>query len=116
VTPILQPLLARKPRAEWLATLRAAGIPCGAIKTVSEVCETPQLNERGMVQTVKHTASGDVRFIARLIRFDEMQPTPSLPPPMLGEHTAESLTEWLGWTQQDLDRFTAEGAFGTPVA
>jgi crotonobetainyl-CoA:carnitine CoA-transferase CaiB-like acyl-CoA transferase len=111
---ILQPIFARKPRSEWLATLRAAGIPCGAIKTVGEVCETPQLSERGMVQTVKHPVSGDVRFIARPIRFDDMPPAPSTPPPMLGEHTAVILSEWLGWTQQDLDRFTAEGAFGTP--
>jgi formyl-CoA transferase len=113
---ILQPIFARKPRAEWLATLRAAGIPCGAIKTVGEVCETPQLTERGMVQTVRHPASGDLRFIARPIRFNEMPPAPSSPPPMLGEHNAEILSEWLGWTRQDLDRFTAEGAFGTAEA
>jgi formyl-CoA transferase len=111
---ILQPIFARKPRSEWLETLRVAGIPCGAIKTVGEVCETPQLNERGMVQTLRHPASGDLRFIARPIRFDEMPPAASSPPPMLGEHTAEILSEWLGWTQQDLGRFAAEGAFGAP--
>jgi formyl-CoA transferase len=109
---ILKPLFVRKPRSEWLATLRTAGIPCGAIKTVGEVCETPQLTERGMVQTVKHPASGDVRFIARPICFDEKPPAPSSPPPMLGEHTAEILSEWLGWTQQDLGKLAAEGAFG----
>jgi crotonobetainyl-CoA:carnitine CoA-transferase CaiB-like acyl-CoA transferase len=116
LSEILQPIFARKSRSEWLETLRAGGIPCGAIKTVGEVCETPQLTERGMVQTVRHPASGDVRFIARPIRFDEMPPAPSSPPPMLGEHTAEVLSEWLGWTQPDLERFTTEGAFGSPNA
>jgi crotonobetainyl-CoA:carnitine CoA-transferase CaiB-like acyl-CoA transferase len=109
---ILKPTFAQKTRSEWLMILRVAGIPSGAIKTVGEVCETPQLTERGMVQTVAHPTSGDVRFIARPIRFDEKPPEPSSPPRTLGEHTAEILSEWLGWTQQDLDRFAADGAFG----
>jgi crotonobetainyl-CoA:carnitine CoA-transferase CaiB-like acyl-CoA transferase len=68
---ILKPIFASRRRSEWLEALGAAGIPCGAIKTVGEVCETPQLTRRGVIQSVRHPRSGDVRFVARPIRFDD---------------------------------------------
>ncbi|WP_342708825.1 CoA transferase [Bradyrhizobium sp. B124] len=109
---VLAPIFAGRSRADWLQALAVAGIPCGAIKSVGEVCETPQLTERGMVQTVRHPAAGDVRFIARPTRFGDEPPAPSTPPPMLGEHTSEVLAEWCGWTDDRLERFAVEGAFG----
>ncbi|WP_375777663.1 CaiB/BaiF CoA transferase family protein [Bradyrhizobium sp. ma5] len=109
---ILAPIFARRSRADWLQALAAAGIPCGAIKSVGEVCETPQLTQRGMVQTVSHPAAGGVKFIARPTRFGDEPPAPSTPPPMLGEHTREVLAEWRGWTDDRLERFALEGAFG----
>lgn len=109
---ILAPIFARRSRADWLQALAAAGIPCGAIKSVGEVCETQQLTQRGMVQTVSHPAAGDVKFIARPTRFGDEPPAPSTPPPMLGEHTREVLAEWRGWTDDRLERFALEGAFG----
>ncbi|WP_420968050.1 CaiB/BaiF CoA transferase family protein [Bradyrhizobium sp. B120] len=109
---ILAPIFARRSRADWLQALAVAGIPCGAIKSVGEVCETPQLMQRGMVQSVHHPAAGDVRFIARPTRFGDEPPAPSTPPPMLGEHTREVLAEWRGWTDDRLERFALEGAFG----
>ncbi len=109
---ILRPIFAARTRAQWLDELRVAGIPAGSIKQVSEVCEAPQLVERGMVQSVQHPVSGDVRFIARPIRFGDQPPPPSTPPPLLGEHTAEILTEWLGWNALAFERVAGAGAFG----
>ena len=109
---ILSPIFASNSRAEWLQALGSAGIPCGAIKTVGEVCETAQLTERGMIQTVRHPVAGDMRFIARPTRFEDEPPRPSTPPPMLGEHTREVLSEWLGSTNERLEKLASEGAFG----
>jgi crotonobetainyl-CoA:carnitine CoA-transferase CaiB-like acyl-CoA transferase len=111
---IISPIFAGKSRADWLQVLGAGGIPCGAIKSVGEVCETPQLIERGMVQTVRHPAAGEVKFIARPTRFGDVPPAPSTPPPMLGEHTREVLGQWLGWTNARVKEVAAEGAFGDP--
>lgn len=112
---ILRPIFAMRPRAEWLEALRAAGIPAGSIKKVGEVCETPQLIDRGMVQSVPHPVAGDVRFIARPIRFDDCPPAPSVPPPLLGEHTIEVFRDWLGWSPADLAELADAGAFGPAV-
>jgi formyl-CoA transferase len=113
---ILTPIFAARTRAHWLEALRVAGIPAGSIKQVNEVCEAPQLVERGMVQSVPHRVSGDVRFIARPIRFEDQPPPPSTPPPLLGEHTAEILSEWLGWNAPAFEKVAAAGAFGAKAA
>ena len=113
---LIAPVFATRTRSDWLATLGDAGIPCGAIKTVGEVCEAPQLVERGMVQTLDHPISGPVRFIARALRFDDQPPAPSTPPPTLGQHTAEVLSEWLGWSADQLECSRIRGAFGKSSA
>lgn len=109
---ILRPIFVSRPRGVWLESLQKAGIPCGAIKTVGEVCEAPQLTGRNMVQTVTHRRAGEVRFIARPLRFNDLPPAPSAPPPVLGEHTFEVFEHWLGWTGQELSKLAADGAFG----
>ena len=110
---ILSPIFASRTRADWLKDFRAAGIPAGAIKQVGEVCEAPQLVARGMVQSVSHRVSGDVRFIARPIRFEDQPPAPSTAPPLLGEHTAEVLSEWLAWDGAAVAKLAGAGAFGS---
>lgn len=109
---ILRPLFKSAPRDHWIGTFGAAGIPCGAIRTVGEVCEAPQLVQRGMVQSVAHRVAGDVKFVARPLRFGDLPPAPSTPPPILGEHTAEVFEDWLGWTRRDISDVASKGAFG----
>lgn len=109
---ILKPLFGGRTRAEWLAALRGAGIPAGVISRVGEVCEAPQLVERGMVQSAPHPVAGDVRFIARPLRFEDRPPGPSTPPPLLGQHTGEVLSEWLGWDAAAVEKAAGAGAFG----
>lgn len=112
---ILRPIIAKRSRSAWIELLHGAGIPCGAIRTVGEVCEAPQLTQRNMVQTVTHRVAGEVKFVARPLRFDDLPPAPSTPPPTLGEHTFEVFEDWLGWTRKDVSKFADNGAFGTAV-
>lgn len=109
---VLAPLVLAQPRRYWVDRLSAAGIPCGEIKTVGEVCEAPQLVERGQVQAVEHASAGTIRHIARAPRFDDAPMPPASPPPRLGEHTAGILNDWLGLTRDDEDGLAAAGAFG----
>lgn len=109
---ILRPIFRSQSREYWLDVFGRAGIPCGAIRTVGEVCEAPQLTQRNMVQAVMHKVAGEVKFVARPLRFDDLPPGPSTPPPTLGEHTEEVFQDWLGWTRQEVAELASKGAFG----
>ena len=109
---LLDPVILARPRADWVAALAAAGVPCGEIRTVAEVCENPQLTTRGQVQSTRHPVAGDVRHIASAIRFDDAPPPPARPAPRLGEHRDELLSEWLGLDATAIDALARQGAFG----
>ena len=109
---ILEPVFAAHNRDHWTAVLAAAGIPCGAIRTVGEVCDAEQLASRGVARTLEHARAGAVRYLASAIRFDDRPPPDAAPPPMLGEHTREVLARWLSLDDAALAGFAERGAFG----
>ncbi len=112
---ILQPMFAAKPRQHWAEVLGAAGIPCGAIRTVGEVCEADQLRRRGVLQSHDHPTAGSVRYIASAVRFADQPPPEARRPPRLGENTVEVLRDWLGADAAEFQSIANRGAFGPSV-
>jgi crotonobetainyl-CoA:carnitine CoA-transferase CaiB-like acyl-CoA transferase len=94
--PILEPLLRARPVAAWIEAFTAAGIPCGSIKTVAEVFASPQVLAREMVRTLAHPKVGPVKVTGNPLKMSETPGAVEQPPPLLGEHTDQVLTEWLG--------------------
>ena len=93
----LQPLIARRiltrPLDEWISALRAAGVPCGGVRTVADVLRDPQVLARDMVATVEHPALGPIRMLGLPVKLSETAGAVRTPPPRLGEHTARVLRE-----------------------
>lgn len=87
--------------------LKAHHVPAAPILSVPEALQHPHLRQRGTVRTVHDRILGDLEVPGFALRFSEF-PTPlELQAPLLGEHNAEILTEWLGYTPdevQDLER------------
>jgi crotonobetainyl-CoA:carnitine CoA-transferase CaiB-like acyl-CoA transferase len=54
----------KRPTAEWLERLNAAGVPCGPIYSVDEVFADPQVVHGAMAATVPHPTRGDIRVVA----------------------------------------------------
>ncbi|MCO5089529.1 CaiB/BaiF CoA-transferase family protein [Bosea sp. (in: a-proteobacteria)] len=113
---ILEPVFREKPRGHWTALFIAAGIPCGAIKSVGEVCEEPQLAARGVARSMHHPAAGDLRYLASAVRFDDEPPPDARRPPLLGEHNGEILAEWLSMDEAQIAGLACSGAFGETSA
>lgn len=109
---ILEPIIREKPRQHWQTVLKRAGVPFGEIKSVGEVCETPQLVERGVVRTVAHPQAGQLKYISSAIRFDDQPPPGATRPPLIGEHNHEVLGDWLGLDKSVIDGYARDGAFG----
>jgi len=91
LVPEVEKMVAARPRQAWVELLEAAGVPCGGIRTVGEVCDNPALIARGMLKDLQHPTAGAVRVFDTAIRLSDTPGGPVAPPPRLGEHTAEIL-------------------------
>ena len=100
-----------KSTEEWIELLRAHGIPCGKIQPVGEVCEDPQILARDMVVKVEHPKAGALRVTGVPVKLSDTPGAVTLPPPLLGEHTAQVLTEWLHMSTTEVDRLRQAGVF-----
>jgi crotonobetainyl-CoA:carnitine CoA-transferase CaiB-like acyl-CoA transferase len=88
--------LAADTAENWIAKLRAAGVPCGRINSVAEALADPQTEARQMIETVAHPTIGDLRLTGVPYKFSGTPASVRRPPPLLGEHTEEILHEELG--------------------
>jgi crotonobetainyl-CoA:carnitine CoA-transferase CaiB-like acyl-CoA transferase len=109
LVPMLEVIMKTRTKAVWLAALEAAKVPCGAINTLAEVFADPQVAERGMVSTWSHPIQPDLKLVASPIKLSRTPVRQDLPPPMLGQHTAEVLAEVLGWTEEQQGRLRGKG-------
>ncbi len=83
--PIIQELLLHRDTDDWLSELRAAGIPCGPINTVSQVFRDAQLEARKFVWECEHPTAGTIRLSGSPIRLSETPTRLYKAPPLLGE-------------------------------
>jgi crotonobetainyl-CoA:carnitine CoA-transferase CaiB-like acyl-CoA transferase len=93
--PMLTEVIKQRRKAELLSTLEAAKVPCGPINDLSEVFQDPQVLSRDMVQHWAHPLRDDLQLVASPIKLSATPVQQKCPPPMLGQHTATVLQDWL---------------------
>jgi crotonobetainyl-CoA:carnitine CoA-transferase CaiB-like acyl-CoA transferase len=109
LVPLLAAVMKTRRRADWLAALEAAKVPCGPINDLSEVFADPQVLARRMTVEAAHPLSGTVRLVASPMRLSATPVQYRLAPPLLGQHTHEVLTE-MGLSASDIHALRAAGA------
>ena len=107
--PMLDERLRRRTRADWIARLAAAGVPCGSVRDLREVFADAQLAARDMVATVNHPAIGSLRLLGAPIKLSATPASVRTAPPMLGQHTDAVLRTDLGMSAGDLAALRASG-------
>ncbi len=98
----------RRPTAEWLARLEAAGVPAGPVLSIGEMLEDPQVRARDMVVEATHSRLGPVRTLGPPVKFSATPAGVRRGAPRLGEHTREILTEY-GYSEAEIERLAASG-------
>ncbi len=104
--------LKQRTTRDWLNALKAAGVPCGPINDIGQAFAEPQITHRGLRLELPHPLAGRVPGVRNPINFSRTALEYRRPPPLLGEHTDEVLTEYLGLSPPQLQQLRASGALG----
>lgn len=108
LTAELEVAFATAPTHEWVEKLTSQGVPTGPVWSVPEALAHPQLADRGLLQT--HSVDGhDLQLVGIGAKLDGVAPSVDAPPPTLGEHTNDILTE-LGYDTVQISALKEEGA------
>lgn len=107
---VLGAVFAEREADEWLRELREAGLPCGPINSVADVFEHPQAEARGLALEVEHPTAGLVQVTGFPYKLSQTPAEAHRPPPLLGQHTEETLTELLGYSAEEIAQLRERGA------
>jgi formyl-CoA transferase len=109
LTRLLDEVMRKRTTREWVDALEAAGVPNGPINNIAQVFEEPQAVARGLRFELPHATAGRVALTRSPMRFSATPLEHRLPPPLLGEHTAQVLGALLGKSEAEVSRLRAEG-------
>lgn len=110
--PKLQEVFLTKTYEEWEQILLPGGIPMGAINSIAQVVDHPQVQARGALVDMDHPRAGKVRMVGAPIRLSETPGAVRTPAPMLGEHTDEVLHDLLGLDCERIAALRNAGVIG----
>jgi crotonobetainyl-CoA:carnitine CoA-transferase CaiB-like acyl-CoA transferase len=101
---------ARQDAAVLAARLQAAGIPAAVVATGRDLVEADeQLAARDSYPALRHPVAGLVRHEGIVARLSATPGALTSPAPLLGQHTAEVLSELLGVDTEQLAALRAAG-------
>ncbi|MBF6987594.1 MULTISPECIES: CaiB/BaiF CoA transferase family protein [Cupriavidus] len=112
--PEIEAEFARKPAAQWVDALLAAGVPAAPIFTYDEALASEQAVARDMVLEIDHPVEGRVKALGFPVKLSGTPQQVRYPAPLLGQHTDEVLGEF-GLDAATVTRLRAQGAFGAPA-
>jgi crotonobetainyl-CoA:carnitine CoA-transferase CaiB-like acyl-CoA transferase len=111
LVPLLAERLRQKSRADWLAALDAAKVPCGPINDFDDVFADPQVVARGMTVQMLHPHTDRLELVASPMKLAATPVQLRHAPPLLGQHTDEVLAE-AGIAAEKRQALRAAGVIG----
>lgn len=103
---------ARRPLAEAVATLLAAGVPAAEVVVPPAVVENEQLVDRDFFDELLHPDAGWQHYAGLPFHAQPVGGWCRRPPPTLGEHNDEVLGSELGLAQEALSELRARQVIG----
>lgn len=91
LTPLLEARLAQRPTEEWVEVLNANDVPSGAILSLADALQQPQVKHRETLKDVAVEGIGNIPLFNLTAKFEKTPGDITAPPPRLSAHTAEVL-------------------------
>ena len=101
LTPLLEVKLAERGTDEWVELLNANGVPSGAILSLRDALQQPQIKHRETLKEVPVDGIGNIPLFNLTAKFEQTPGDITSPPPRLSAHTAEVLAG-IGITEDEL--------------
>jgi len=101
--------IAKRTTAEWRELLKDADIPVFPVHTFQSLVDDPHLADIGFMREEAHPVVGPIREMAVPSEWYGTAPQGYRPPPRLGEHSVEVLSE-TGFTQSEIGALLDSGA------
>ena len=102
----------RKTTKEWLSIMEEVKVPCSPVNNIEQVFDDPHVKHREMKIEMDHelSGSGKVPLIGNPLKLSATPPQYRRPPPTLGQHTEEVLSEILELNSQEIKELRDKGA------
>ncbi len=110
LVPFVQEILRGKPTDYWIKSLETVKVPCGPINDLSQVFADPHIQQRGILKEYTHPDGAQQQLVSTPIKYGQAKSGAELPPPMLGQHTDEVLSDILGTEKDDIEKLRRIGA------
>jgi len=112
---IVRDILRTRPRAYWLPRMREAGVPAGAINSISEAFGSDEMRERGLLHAIPHPAAGQVPNIRLPFRLHGTPLADPVAAPGLSQHAEVILRDVLGYDPAEIEAAIKSGAVVAPA-
>ena len=103
---VITEFTSKRDKYECMRVIGAA-VPSGAVRDTLELINDPNFEERGIIQKIKHPHNEAFRMAGWPVRFNG-KTAPVIPAPLLGQHSAEVLRDWLGMSEDQVSALKAE--------
>lgn len=100
LTRLMEDVLKTDTKENWAQKLRH--LPAGPIRTMKEALDEPEVKRRGMLKTYRHSTVGEMAIIGSNYHFSDTPVDDTRPPPTLGEHTDQVLSEVAGLSAPEI--------------
>jgi crotonobetainyl-CoA:carnitine CoA-transferase CaiB-like acyl-CoA transferase len=107
----VQLALARHSVKHWNDVLSNAGVPCSPINSLAQLLQHPHTEASGIVVEYDHHKAGRLKAVGHPVLINGEPRRAGSPPPVLGQHTDEVLTE-LGLSAGNIDQLRRDRVVG----
>lgn len=106
--PLLEERFLQRTTDQWDARFRAEGALFAPVKTIPEILAHPQLEALDLLQSVEHPTVGLLPQIGPPLQFSRTPGEVGRPPPLLGQHSREVLTQF-EFRDEEIDALVEAG-------
>ena len=106
--PLLENAVQKWDAGELLQRLGELDVPAAPILSIDKALNDPQVLDRNMVVEMNYPNFGKYKTVGNPIKTTAMEDGNFKPAPILGEHTEEILSRYLGMSPQEIERLKQE--------